>query len=252
MKRHFWTTRETSVVRDNYPHGGLDACEPLLPNRTRASIYQQAMKMGLRAPGQLRLRMSWPKDPFIDASIRATYEKVPERQDVVKLAERIGRPRWWVSKRARELGLVGPRFKESAWTDDELELLTDNAHMSLPVLARKFRAKGWNRTETAIKLKLKRLHISRIESRREAGLYSANQVALFMGVDGKTVTRWINLKMLEALRRGTDRDERQGGDEWVVNIADLRRFVVENPQSIDLRKVDKHWFIEEIVGSKAA
>ncbi|HZR35163.1 MAG TPA: hypothetical protein VFA75_07290 [Nevskia sp.] len=234
------------MVREHYPVAGLDGCQALLPQRSRGSIYQQAAKMKLRAPGMVKVRQNWPKDPFIDASIRTVYERKPERRAVVELAERIGRPRWWVCKRARELGLVGPRFKESPWTDAELELLGEHAHKSLGSLARIFRKHGFPRSETAIKVKLKRLGLSLIDARQIAGLYSAHQLAGLFGVDGKTVTRWISLGMMKASRRGTARTEAQGGDDWQVTEKQVRQFIINNPQSVDLRKVDKLWFIETL------
>jgi hypothetical protein len=246
MSRYFWTTPEIAIVRAHYAAHGVEACMQLLKTRTRGSIYQQAAKLGLSSRPE---RAGKPKrhyqiNAFTDHAIRAVYENNPEKLAVRKLADRIGRQRWWVSKRAQQLGLVTPRFKEAAWTDEEMELLDAHAHKNAQVIARIFKARGYSRTATAINLQRKRKALGVTASRNSAGLYSANQVAILMGVDSKTITRWIRVGMLNARKRGTERTEVQGGDEWEVTLADVRIFVVGNPNSVDLRKVDRLWFIE--------
>jgi hypothetical protein len=77
---------------------------------------------------------------------------------------------------------------------------------------------------------------------------SAHQTAECFGVDAKTVTRWISLGLLRADRRGTERVAEQGGDMWFIREKYLRRFVLENLNQVDLRKVDKYWFVDLITG----
>jgi hypothetical protein len=54
----------------------------------------------------------------------------------------------------------------------------------------------------------------------------------------------------EALR-GTARVAEQGGDEYRIAARDVRRFVIANAAAIDLRKVEKFWFIELLAGGTA-
>lgn len=64
------------------------------------------------------------------------------------------------------------------------------------------------------------------------------------GVDIKVVTRWIDQGWLVAGRRGTKRVESQGGDQWWIKRKHVRDFVIESIGIIDIRKVDKVWFVD--------
>lgn len=251
MTRYFWTTKELAIVRENYPVGGVNACLPLLPTRSRGCIYQQALKLGVRAPGQTGVRESWPHDPEIDGRIRRAHEVPLLKGAISELADKLKRPRWYVSKRARELGLKTPRFKESAWSAPEIQLLHDTAHIGTNNARAAFKRAGFNRSETAIHVKRKREGISTALARQDAGLHTAHQLSGLMGVDAKTVTRWISMGELPAKKRGTDRLEVQGGDMWVVAERDLREFVITYPLRIELRKIpdsNRVWFIELLAG----
>jgi hypothetical protein len=146
----FWTTAEIAIVREHYPHGGIDACVPLLSKRSRSSIYQRAGKLKLRAPGQPALRQSWKPDADIDARIVWLHQRPMGRGAILEFAARISRPQWWVSKRARELGLKTPRFKESPWSEAELALLHETSHLSAKQARIRFVKAGFTRSETAI------------------------------------------------------------------------------------------------------
>jgi hypothetical protein len=65
------------------------------------------------------------------------------------------------------------------------------------------------------------------------------------------VTRWINAGQLKATLRGTARDERQNGDIYLIREKDVRRFVLEHPSDIDLRKVDQLWFLDMLTNGLA-
>ena len=48
---------------------------------------------------------------------------------------------------------------------------------------------------------------------------------------------------LKAKLRGTARGEQQNGDIYLIYEKDVRRFILEHPTDIDLRKVDQLWFL---------
>lgn len=220
--KYNWTTREVAIVREHYPQGGLDACAKLL-QRTRYAIYQRARTLGLSAPGQTGgAREKWPNDPEIDARIKRLHETPLMKGAITEFAERINRPCWYVSRRARELGLKTPRFRELPWTPAEIDLLHETAHIGTKNAQKRFKRAGYVRSETAIHVKRKREGISTTLAKQDHGLYTAGQVASLFGVDAKTVTRWIHLAELRAKRRGTERVEIQGGDMWTVTERDLR------------------------------
>jgi excisionase family DNA binding protein len=242
MNNYHWTTREIAIVRKHYPLGGIDACLPLLKGRTRSGIYNQAGKFRLRAPGQPQMRQSWKKDPEIDSRIVWLHQRPMDRGAILELAARIGRPQWWVSKRARELGLKTPRFKEGPWTDAELTLLHETSHLTTKTARDRYRKARFDRSETAIHVMRKRQHISVVQARQDAGYYTGNQVADMLGVDPKSITRWINIGELKAARNG---------ENYSIRESALREFVITYPLRIELRKIpdsSRTWFIELIAG----
>ena len=240
-----WTTPEVAIVREVYPAQGPQAVAARLPHRSLASIYTQAHTLGLKAPHVARTwgEVKWRITEAIDAEIRRVYQDGVGSGEVNELARRVMRPRWWVGKRAAVLGLKTPRFKEPPWTtaeDEKLDALAARGHTA-PVIARKMRAAGFSRTETACIVRMKRIGIARGGDGTE--VWSATALAQLMGVDNTTVTkRWIKLEGLPAKRRGTERTAAQGGDEWLITRDGLRRWLKDHAQSVDLRKVDKFFF----------
>lgn len=250
VRHPYWTSREIDIVRGMYPKGGIDACVPLLPKRSRASIYQQASKFGLRAPGAPNVRGRWPITPLIDARIIKAHQSAPTRGMINALAAVVGYPRWWVSRRARELGLVTPSFRDLPWSESEIELLHATAHLTLNVARKRFATSGFKRSEAAIQVKRKRIGTAPADN----GFYPALQVARLLGVDVKMITRWIFLDGLKAERRGTARSAVQGGDMHFIKARDLRAFIIASPFKVDLRKIPRTntaWFVE-LIGGRAA
>lgn len=242
-----WLTTEDALIRQHYPLGGGLACLDVLPGRTLSAIYSRAGKLGLAAANLQRgvqHRTPYEATELIDADIRRVYLSTPTRGIVNELARRVMRPKWWVSRRARSMGLVVPRFKELPWSAAELKIVEDNAHKVTAVIKRILRQRGFKRTETAIAIRVKREGFDR----HDPNHYTANQLALLLGIDGKTVTRWIELEGLPATRRGTKRTESQGGDQWWIERSALRAWIGKHAQLIDLRKVERYWFIDLAFG----
>jgi len=233
--RKFWLTTERAVIREHYPMGGIDACAPLLPGRSRTSIYQQAHKLGVHSARQkVRVRYAYPRDERVDEQIRFAHQRAPERGDMQRLADRLGRPRWWVTRRARELGLVTPRFAESAWSAEELAILERTAHRPPAASYKALRACGFRRTLTAVVVKRKRLEIH-VPVR--SGEYTPTALAGLLGLDSKTVTRWIRGGLLRTKSRG---------DRNAIRERDLRAFFIAHAGLLDLRKmpvIHAGWFV---------
>ncbi len=155
------------------------------------------------------------------------------------LAKRLGMPHWALKKRARELGLA--RTKELPWSEAELAILSRYAWMSDERIRLKLKAAGYARTVTGIHLKLKRMRF-----KHDGRFYSACSLALALGIDPHAVTRWIKSGHLKAKLRGTARTEQQNGDSYLIQEKDVRRFILDHPTDIDLRKVDQLWFLDLI------
>jgi hypothetical protein len=176
----------------------------------------------------------------IDQLIREVYLRTGDnrrRPGIRPLAKRVGVPPWALKKRARELGLA--RTKELPWSDAELGILARYAWMSDERIRLKLKAAGYARTVTAIHLKLKRMRF-----KHDGSFYSANSLAQALGIDSHAVTRWIKSGHLKAKFRGTARGEQQKGDIYLIYEKDVRRFILEHPTDIDLRKVDQLWFLD--------
>jgi hypothetical protein len=160
-------------------------------------------------------------------------------QGIHQLACQIGISHWAIKKRARELGLA--RTKETPWSEPELAILARHAWMNDERIRLKLKTAGYAQTATAIHLKLKRMRF-----KSDPGFYSAKGLADALGIDSHVVARWIKAGHLRAQLRGTKRTEQQGGDSYLIKEKDVRRFILEHPTEIDLRKVDQLWFLDLI------
>lgn len=243
MERYFWTNKEAAVVAKHYATGGVTACLAHLPNRTKGSIYQQAYKQGIMyKDNQPRPRQNWETTEEIDRLIRECYAQ-PEKGRIKATARNISRPYWWVKKRAQAMGIATVALsgnKEVEWSEAEIELLERHSHKNPEVIGRLFRAQGYQRSPTAIVMKRKRLGCDTVDIDH----YTATQLALEFGVDTKVITRWIDKGWLIAKRRGTERTEVQGGDMWWISRKQVRKFIIESAAVVDIRKVNKTWFID--------
>lgn len=143
--------------------------------------------------------------------------------------------------------LLPGRSYAAIFTKEELQLLVDTAHLSPKVAAARFKKHGFVRSETGIHVKRKRLKVKPSDN----GYYNASQLAMLLGVDPSTVANWCERGWLKAKRRGTNRTQPQGGDQWWIREADVRTFAVHHPMRIDHRKLPPSswaWFVELLVG----
>ena len=168
-----------------------------------------------------------------------SHRDAKTRSGIRLLAKKVGMPHWALKKRARELGLA--RTKELPWSEAELGILARYAWMSDERIRLKLKAAGYSRTVTGIHLKLKRMRF-----KHDGGFYSAYSLAQALGIDPHAVTRWIKSGHLKAKFRGTARGPQQNGDSYLIQEKDVRRFILEHPTDIDLRKVDQLWFLDLI------
>ena len=245
----FWTEDEDRVLRERYPEGGVPACQPHLPQHhaTASAIYGRAMKLGLakagRAPQQV-MGQVLPAD--FDDRLREAWAGIDPRKrgEVARLADEFDVPRHWISQRALKLGLTVTHRKEPRWTAAEDELMR-RAPLHDPKRASDvFRAHGFRRSPTAIVVRAKRLSLSRRAAR---GTLSATAAARILGLDTKTVGAYCISGLYVADKRDDRRLPQQGGSAWDIRPADLRRFVIDNLDGIDLRKVDKVAFVDLLV-----
>lgn len=243
--RRFWTTRELQVLRDTYPTQGLEACVEALPGRTAKAIYGKCGALKLFAPQE---RRGGPRNPrysdntAVDATLRRVYPTCASSAELSRLAQAVMRPRWWVHKRAQRLGLITSRFKPLPWSAGENEIIRERATQHPATIAKALEKAGFTRSQTAIVTQLKRLGASRVDDNPD--LLSARGLGELMGVDGGTVSGWIAKGMLRARKV-----EKGVSGDWGIHVRDVRTFVIENTAHVDLRKVDRFWFVDMLGGS---
>jgi len=170
-------------------------------------------------------------DQVSDHLIRENYESRTET--INWLSQRLDFPRWAIKKRAQILGLA--RTKEKPWSEKEKTYLEANLpRLSLAVLGRKL-----GRSVTAVVLKAKRLGIKKSDEG-----YTARSLAQAFGVDDHKVVRWVELGLLKASRRNSERPR----DMYFISDQEVKRFVTTYPTQFDLRRVEQVWFIDLMAG----
>jgi hypothetical protein len=235
-----WRADELALLREQYPIGGVKAALAVLPERSRKAIYTKADELGLRAPAPTHLPTKaptrYPSTEAIDAEVRRVYQAGPNNAELNALARRLMRPRAWIMRRAGRLGLVTPSFAPVEWHPEEIKIIERHAHQSYDWIRTLLRQRGWQRTASAIATKVKLLELDRSDPDN----WTTYQLAPVLGVAPLTIRRWILQEGLPARREGT----RSETDPYMVNRDDLRRWIATHPQLVDLRKVERYWFIE--------
>lgn len=241
-RKDHWSERELAVLREHYPTGGASKCAEYLPSRTLGAIGWRARTMRLPKPPFKKHAPAFTSTPHIDATIKRFYQLNPKKGGLSKLAHQIGRPVAWCSRRAGDLGIQRPRFPSVEWTEREIELLRVNAWRTPGAIARILRRHGFHRSPNAVNLKLCRLRCDRTSD----DMYTAFGLAELFGVDKSVVTAWIRKGWLKANKRGSEHPQAS----YAIHHRDVRRFVIENAGAIDIRCVEKHWFIDLLAGHK--
>ena len=193
-----------------------------------------------------RRPMKWAPTSQIDEWIREEWAGPHYgRKAALVVAKRCGWPWWAVSRRAVVIGAARVTPKEKPWSATELEVLEKYAWMHPIGIQRKLRAEADSpRTCAAIVLKRKRLRlIPNLDG------YTANSLAELLGLDRSTVARWCKWGQMQAQRRGSEPLEEMNRDMWWIPHSAVRKFIVAQPESIDVRKVtDSLWFIDLLTG----
>lgn len=241
---YLWTTVEVAVLREHYAKpGGPALCAQLLPHRGLHAVYAKAQALQLvaeqvsRTAGK-RFAKLHPVTPEIDRMLTEGCPRLTERGAMGRLALRVGRPKWWVSKRLMELGLSRAPLKNPPWSRAEIAILEDWASCRLPTIRAKLKEAGFARSDTAIGVKLKRLKFDRTDP----DVWTAPDLGALLGVTGKTVCDWI-------ARRGLKATRESGGPNGTMKITrkDLRAWLRTNHAYVDLRRVDQPWFWELVL-----
>lgn len=243
-----WTTREVELMKSTYgTTNGVDKCIAAMPYRSRGSIYAKARHLGLVATnrgtlGKRFARLHHSSD-YIDQVIRETYASAGlKRGAVARMAEQIGRPAWWVQRRAALLGVTkAADISIRPWVDAELKILERLAGALPLTISRALRQAGFDRSETAVVVKMKRLQLDR----HDPDIWLIADLARMCGTSETPIRRWISEHGLPATQPGGPR-----GHVYITRQAFVRWLQRGNASRLDLRKVDQPWFIDIAFGRK--
>ncbi len=184
--------------------------------------------------------------PEFHQEIKRLYQnKSGHSGEVREFARRYGLPRWKITRYAQEQGWSQRQKKEPDWSESELRILNRNAMHCPGVIQKKLKWHGFSRSIVGIVLKRKRMRmLSNLDG------YSARSVAICIGEDEHFVTKAIKDGRLKAIRRMDERTQQQGGSCYYIKEKDVRSFIIENINMIDVRKVDKYWFVDVLTGKE--
>jgi hypothetical protein len=173
----------------------------------------------------------------MDKEILYTYSiNIDNKPRVINLAKKFNMPRWAIYQRALKIGAVNSSHQKRPWEYDEIKILERNAHYAPLTIKKKLAKAGFHRSIASIVLKRKRMRLlSNLKG------VSACLCAEFLGVDLHWVLNHISTGSLKAevIRR-----DREGKANYYIKERNLRQFIINNPDVIDLRKVEKYYFIE--------
>ena len=173
----------------------------------------------------------------MDKEILYTYSiNIDNKPRVINLAKKFNMPRWAIYQRALKIGAVNSSHQKRPWEYDEIKILERNAHYAPLTIKKKLAKAGFHRSIASIVLKRKRMRLlSNLKG------VSACLCAEFLGVDLHWVLNHISTGSLKAevIRR-----DREGKSNYYIKERNLRQFIINNPDVIDLRKVEKYYFIE--------
>jgi hypothetical protein len=175
--------------------------------------------------------------PEMHSEIRKIYQN-PVRGERTRYARKIGIPLWAITKYAMHQGWMPKQKKEPDWNGKELKILERNAHLNPTRIQVKLKQKGFKRTINGIVLKRKKMRLL-----QNLNGQSAASVADCFGVSINVILRAIKGGRLKATRRETNRTGRQG-KLWYIKDKDIKEYVLTHLNEIDVRKVDKYWFVD--------
>jgi len=173
----------------------------------------------------------------MDREIQYTYSiNTDSKPRVINLARKYNMPRWAIYQRALKIGAVQSCHQKKPWSKEEIRILKQYARYQPQTIRNKLQKAGFQRSISSIVLKRKRMRLlSNLKG------MSACLCADFLGVDLHWVLNYTRQGLLKAevIRR-----DREGKTNYFIREKELRNFIIDNPELIDLRKVEKYYFIE--------
>ncbi|MEN8262449.1 MAG: hypothetical protein ABFR82_03205 [Nitrospirota bacterium] len=179
----------------------------------------------------------------MDKELLYTYSiNTDNKPRLINLAKKFNMPRWALYQRALKIGAVKSSHQKIKWGEEEIKILEHNAQYVPQTIKKRLEKAGYHRSIASIVLKRKRMRLlSNLEG------MSACLCAEFLGVSLHMVLNHIKAGLLRA---EIIRYDRQGKVNYYVREKNLRKFIINNPDLIDLRKIEKYYFIELLANGK--
>lgn len=202
-----------------------------------------ACPMDYQEPAKCKRPRIWPIiDIPMHHKIKKLYQtKTGRSGEVEAFAKANGFPKWKIVRYAQTKAWVATGKKEPIWSKEEKALLRNNAQHGEEYILKVLKKAGFSRSIVGIGLKRRRMryHLN-LEGQ------TANMLSECFGVDRHRITKWIK----EGLLKATRREQGQGkNNSFFIKDRDIKKFIVNNVNEIDIRVVDKYWFIEILAGS---
>lgn len=239
--RHPWSRSELDWLSEHYGRLGPSRAAQEL-GRSRRAVQGKAQDLGLMDSSRNPTRGTGRTEAH-ERELRRVYSG--GRADpgtVAALAERWGVSETTVRRWARDLGLTRRRGAPGTggrWTDEELAILEETAHLSPEATQQRLLRAGYHRTAAAI---LHRRWTEQVQP-EDGGYYAASQAADLLGIADATLTAALDRGELPAVHRGEPQTHRSCSVRY-VHRRDLARWVRDNPYRIDGTKVDMVWLID--------
>jgi len=181
--------------------------------------------------------------PEMDKEVLYTYSiNTDNKPRLINLAKKFNMPRWAIYQRALKIGAVKSSHQKVKWQDEEIKILERNAQYTPLTIKKRLAKAGFQRSTASIVLKRKRMRLfSNLEG------MSACLCAQFLGVSLRIVLNHIKAGLLRA---EIIRYDQQGKANYYIREKNLRSFIINNPDVIDLRKVEKYYLIELLANGK--
>ena len=179
--------------------------------------------------------------PEMDKEIIETYKRLEGKskteiiaiKPLIKLAKKYGIPRSNISRHVMKLNIPRVYILEPHWSARELEILNSNAYKEAKIIQKRLECAGFKRSLNSISAKKCKLKVSYSYE----GM-SATQTAECLGIDERTVIKWITAGMLSAAKRG------KNDKIFWVKSEDLKQLFIKYTSEINFSKIDKFWLVD--------
>jgi excisionase family DNA binding protein len=183
--------------------------------------------------------------PEMDLRIRQLYTPPYIRGQVAQQARQWKCGTSDIVRRRNQLeipSLITPKPRKT-WTQQEIIIVKENPHLSNNELRIALQRNGYERKQSAVQsFRLRSGWRSKLERDEISVGYTAQELAQIMGVQNKTVLRWIKSGELKARAEGGI--QRCGC--WRIKPSAVKQFMINYVHRWNPGSIDKFWLVETL------